>query len=260
MAMKPGARDLAGWAISVDLWGTLITYGDRTAEAEWRLAEFGRVLGQFSHPRDPEVVRDAVLGVRGDTRARQRAGGEQPPVREQVQQMLDALGVPDPSPRMLKALLVVHTHAVLRACPQLIPGGPDALRELRGRGAWMTLTSNTLATPGSVSRLILEEHDLTGLFDDLVFSSDLGIAKPRAEVFAAVAARAQVALDRVVHVGNSVTTDVDGALAAGCRAVLFNPRGNKTCPAGAVAVASLADLPAAITAACAGLHHERTTC
>jgi HAD superfamily hydrolase (TIGR01549 family) len=59
----------------------------------------------------------------------------------------------------------------------------------------------------------------------VVGSSDVGLAKPHREMFPAVAAAAVAELDRVVHVGNSLTTDIQGALNAGCRAVLFNPRG-----------------------------------
>ena len=81
---------------------------------------------------------------------------------------------------------------------------------------------NTLATPASVSRLILDDLELTALFDETVFSSEVGLAKPRREMFAAVAAAGCTTLDRVVHVGDSLTTDVHGALDAGCRAVLFH--------------------------------------
>jgi FMN phosphatase YigB (HAD superfamily) len=50
------------------------------------------------------------------------------------------------------------------------------------------------------------------------------VAKPRPEVFAAVAERTGSTLDRVVHVGDDQLTDVDGALGAGCHAVHYNPR------------------------------------
>jgi putative hydrolase of the HAD superfamily len=87
------------------------------------------------------------------------------------------------------------------------------------------LTSNTLSTPGEVHRQLLADLDLAGYFDDLLFSSDLGIAKPRPEVFAAVAARAGTTPGRVVHAGDDWDTDIRGALAAGCRAVYYHPHG-----------------------------------
>ncbi|WP_410646410.1 HAD family hydrolase [Amycolatopsis sp. cmx-4-54] len=246
--MTPAATGpLDSWVVSVDLWGTLITYGDRDAEAAWRIREFETVLTEFGHDLPADQVREAILAVRADTQQRQRETGEQPPVRGQVEQMLTVMGLPLDT-RLVDTLLVPHTHAVLRACPDLIPGAHSALWALRQAGARLVLTSNTLATPASVSRLILDDHDLTTVFDETVFSSDVGVAKPCREMFAAAAAG--TALDRVVHVGNSLTTDIHGALDAGCRAVLFNPRG-KPCPAGVRAITSLDQMPDAVLATCA---------
>lgn len=251
---RPGTVPLHGWVVSVDLWGTLITYGDRDAEAEWRLREFGGVLAEFGHRLHPSTVRGAVLAVRDSTRARQRATGEQPPVRDQVVEMLTALNLgpvdPDHQQRLVDTLLIPHTHAVLRACPEVFPGALSALWELRQAGARLVLTSNTLATPASVSRLILADLDLLAVFDDTVFSSDLGVAKPRPEVFRAVAARNQVPLHRLVHVGNSPTTDIAGALAAGCHPVLLTHRG-KPGVHDVPVVTALHQLPAAVLTVCA---------
>lgn len=245
--MIPATGRLQDWVVSVDLWGTLITYGDRDAEAVWRIREFGTVLAEFGHHLPAAQVQEAILTVRADTRRRQRATGEQPPVRDQVEQMLTSMGLPLDE-RLVDTLLVAHSHAVLRACPELIPGAHGALRTLRQAGARLVLSSNTLATPASVSRLILDDLELTDLFDQTVFSCDVGLAKPRPEMFAAVAAAAGTTLERVVHVGNSVTTDIHGALAAGCRAVLFDPQ-NKPCPAGVRAITSLDQMPDAVLAA-----------
>lgn len=242
------AGPLESWVVSVDLWGTLITYGDREAEAAWRIREFESVLTEFGHDLPDDQVRAAILAVRADTRQRQRTTGEQPPVRGQVEQMLTVM-VLSPDTRLVDTLLVPHTHAVLRACPELIPGARNALRTMRQAGARLVLTSNTLATPASVSRLILDDHDLTTVFDDTVFSSDVGLAKPRREMFAAVAATAGADLDRIVHVGNSLTTDIHAALNAGCRAVLFNPR-RKLCPAGVRDITTLDQMPDAVLATC----------
>lgn len=244
-----GCGPLHNWVVSVDLWGTLITDGDREAATRWRIREFVTVLAEFGHDLPVDQVRDTVLAVRKDTEQRQRATGEQPPIRGQVEQMLTALEV-QPDQKLVDVLLVPHTHAVLRACPEVISSAHSALGALKRAGALLVLTSNTLATPGSVSRLLLDDLGFTELFDEIVFSSDIGIAKPRREMFDAVAAAGGTTPERVVHVGNSLTTDIRGALGAGCRAVLFNPRG-KPCPADVHSITSLDDMPAAVLATCA---------
>ena len=65
--------------ISFDLWGALITYGDREAEAAWRIREFASILPQFGHRVPQDVVRDAVLSVRRETLEHRRSTGRRPP-------------------------------------------------------------------------------------------------------------------------------------------------------------------------------------
>lgn len=80
--MTPAAAGpLENWVVSVDLWGTLITYGDRDAEAAWRIREFETVLAEFGHDLPADQVREAILAVRADTQQLQRTTGEQPPLR-----------------------------------------------------------------------------------------------------------------------------------------------------------------------------------
>lgn len=241
------AGPLQDWVISVDLWGTLLTYGDREAETQWRVREFTTVLREFGHLIPSHTVREAVLGRRDDMLQRQRTSGEQLPVRDQVCAMVAAMGITDD--RLVDVLLIPHTHAVLRACPQVMPGAHTALWATRTAGARLVLTSNTLATPMSVSRLILDEHGFSGIFDDTVFSSDVGLAKPRPEVFHTVARRSATAPGRIVHVGNDWRTDVLGALGAGCQALFFNPRHKPSRPQ-AADITHLDQMPEALVRMC----------
>ncbi len=221
--MNP-ATSLAGWVISLDLWGTLITHGDRAAAMDWRITEFSRVLDAFRHTLPARRIRDIVVSTDTAAAQAQRTHGTQPTPEGQVTEILDTLGI-TATTDLLTVLTIVHTHAALRACPQTAPGAHAALAALIETGARVVLTSNTLSTPGAVHRQLLEDLDLTAYFDDLLFSGDLGIAKPRPEIFATVAARAGAAPDQVVHIGDDWDTDVQGALAAGCRALHYRPHG-----------------------------------
>lgn len=221
--MTRSALPLSGWTVSVDLWGTLITHGDRQAASAWRITEFGRVLDAYGHHPTPEVLGEIVGRTREEAAHRQRTAGAQPKVEAQVGSVLDELAIDRGTVGLMKLLLTVHTHAVLRACPQPIPGAIAALDAIKTAGGRLVLTSNTLATPPDVHRLLLADLGLLDLFDDVLFSGDLGVAKPHPDVFAALAERAGSTLGRVIHVGDDQLTDVDGALSAGCHAVHYNP-------------------------------------
>jgi FMN phosphatase YigB (HAD superfamily) len=216
------ATSLAGWVISLDLWGTLITHGDRSAAMDWRITEFSRVLDAFGQALPAHRIRSVVISADTAAAQAQRTHGTQPTPDGQVTEILDALGI-TATTDLLTVLTTVHTHAVLRACPQAAPGAHAALAALVETRARIVLTSNTLSTPGAVHRQLLDDLDLSAYFDDLLFSGDLGIAKPRPEIFTTVAARAAASPDQVVHIGNDWDTDVRGALAAGCRALYYHP-------------------------------------
>ncbi|WP_195905344.1 HAD family hydrolase [Parafrankia elaeagni] len=227
--------------VSVDLWGTLISYGDRDAEAAWRVREFHLALTAFGHTLPAEHLDTTVRAVRAELLDEQRQHGRQIPVPEQVRTIVRRLGI-DADDALVQVLTVAHTHAVLRACPQLIPGAHACLAALSAAGYRLVLASNTLATPGAVTRQILDRHRLTDHFDRLFFSSELGVAKPQAAMFHAIAEQTGTSIDQVVHVGNDWRTDVRGALDAGCRAVWFNP-GHKPSRPEAPDAALLVDIP-----------------
>ncbi|GIJ30653.1 hypothetical protein Vqi01_58150 [Micromonospora qiuiae] len=240
--------DLSGWTVSLDLWGTLIVHGDQTAVTDWRVAEFTRVLDSFGQARPRAQIRHAVTAADHLALHRQRHDGTQPTIGELLAGILDPLAV-QATGEMLSVLEVVHTHAGLRGCPHPIDGARDALRALAGTGARLVLTSNTLSTSPQVHRQLLDDLELSPFFADMLFSSEVGLAKPRPELFATVAERAHTTPERVVHVGDDWLTDVRGALDAGCRAVHYQPTGRPARP-GVLAITALDHLVDAVSAVC----------
>jgi putative hydrolase of the HAD superfamily len=229
--------------VSFDLWGTLLSYGDRDAEAAWRLREFQLVLSECGYALDPLDLKAAVIGTRQELFERQRSHGEQLPARDQVDTMMRRVGIADP--RLTDLLVIPHCYAVLRACPQPLSGAEQAVTAVRGSGRTVVLTSNTLATPAHVTRALLQQAGLGGLFDHEFFSSELGVAKPRPEVFRAISDQTGASLSDIVHIGNSWRTDVQAALGAGCQAIWFNARSRPSRP-GAPEIRHLSQVPDAV--------------
>lgn len=220
-------KALAGWTVSLDLWGTLIGHTDTDAVTSWRVAEFARVFDAFGHRRTLDEVRAATSATDQTVLHQQRRYGVQPVLDDMLAAIRRPLDIPD-TPPMSSVLRVVHTHAALRGCPQPLEGAVEALTALSLSGARLVLTSNTLATSAEVHRQLLDDLGLSGYFADMLFSGELGIAKPHPDVFTAITARAHCPPQRVWHVGDDPLTDVTGALTAGCRAVHYRPDGDAT--------------------------------
>ena len=120
------------------------------------------------------------------------------------------------------------------------PDAAPALRDLRGRGARIVVVSNWDVSLHER----LEETGLAPLVDGAVASAELGHAKPDRAIFEHALALAGARADAALHAGDSLEADVEGALAAGLRAVLVARDGPATAPDGVPVVRSLAELPA----------------
>jgi putative hydrolase of the HAD superfamily len=96
------------------------------------------------------------------------------------------------------------------------PDAAPALRALRAAGCALVVVSNW---DFSLHER-LEQTGLAPLVDAAVASAELGAAKPERAIFERALALAGVAAERAWHVGDNVREDVEGARAAGIRAVL----------------------------------------
>jgi putative hydrolase of the HAD superfamily len=89
----------------------------------------------------------------------------------------------------------------------------------------------------------LAETGLAPLVDGSVASAELGRAKPDPAAFASALELAGVPAAAALHAGDSPREDVEGALAAGLRAVLVARDGAASPPPGVPAITSLVELP-----------------
>ena len=113
------------------------------------------------------------------------------------------------------------------------------LRTLRDRGLLTGLISNmNMGGDKLVTKL-----GLAGLFHVAVTSGDVGAAKPDPAIFRAALSRAGVHANEAIHVGDQLSSDVQGALAVGIRPILLDRDGNhphyRECPR----IESLTELP-----------------
>ncbi len=105
-------------------------------------------------------------------------------------------------------------------------GAEATLRRLRARRLKIALVSNY---DGRLHR-VLEELGWRRLFDAVLVSAEVGWAKPSPRIYAAALAALELAPAEALMVGDRPREDVDGATAAGLRALLYDPRGREPGP------------------------------
>ena len=145
------------------------------------------------------------------------AAGASHPWHELMRVLLTGAGIADAEPLVSWLYEQQATHNLWR---KPIPPMIDLVRELRARGVAIAALSNS---EGHLAEL-LEEIELAPLFDAIIDSGRVGIAKPDPRIFAHTLQQLAIKPDVVVHVGDSWSADVEGALAAGWRAIWFRSR------------------------------------
>ena len=105
---------------------------------------------------------------------------------------------------------------------ELYPGASEVLEALRDRGP-LALVTNAI---GVIQRRRLERTGADALFDAIVISSEVDISKPSPEIFEhAFAQLVQLDRTRTLMVGDSLTSDMAGGVAAGIDTCWFNQHG-----------------------------------
>jgi putative hydrolase of the HAD superfamily len=103
------------------------------------------------------------------------------------------------------------------------PDAPPALEALRAHGLRLIAVSNwDCALPA-----VLERCGLDGRLDGTVTSAGVGARKPDPAIFSAALRLAGCDADEALHVGDTAAEDLDGARAAGIRALLIDREGGK---------------------------------
>ena len=146
---------------------------------------------------------------------------------EELRRALEMPGLDHPTARraMLDAL-------EFTPYPDVVP----ALGELRERGIALVIASNWDCSLPEW----LRPTGILELVDGVVTSAEVGAAKPNPRVFERALTVAGVEPGAALHVGDKVDNDLEGAAAAGVRAVLVQREGEP--PPGVEAIRSLREL------------------
>lgn len=111
---------------------------------------------------------------------------------------------------------------------RLVPGSLDGLRSLHRTGVALAIVSNSDGTlEGRLAREgICQVGPGPGVPMSIVIdSAAVGVAKPDPAIFTIALEACGVPPENVMHIGDTVGADVDGALAAGVRPLHLDPYG-----------------------------------
>lgn len=139
-------------------------------------------------------------------------------VRERLSVLLKGLNRNLPETEF-DELVRLHEDMELTVRPDLAPNVADALSSLQ-RKYEIGVISDAIFSPGRALRQLLAHYDILKYFSSLIFSDEIGCAKPDPAAFEAAARGLGVTPCEIVHIGDRELKDIGGPHHVGARAVL----------------------------------------
>jgi HAD superfamily hydrolase (TIGR01549 family) len=132
--------------------------------------------------------------------------------------------------RLMRAAGLSHARAHAVGVAQLyrrtyeqvwrpVPGALPLVQAIRQAGVKLVIVTNNVVQEQTIK---LDRCGLATYVDVLVTSEGVGVAKPDPRIFEVALAEAGATRDEAVMIGDAWATDIDGAKAAGVRAVWLN--------------------------------------
>ncbi len=140
-------------------------------------------------------------------------------VAERLEILLNGLGRELPAAEFAE-LVRLHEDMELVHSPDPAPGALEALQALHGKYP-LAIISDTIFSPGTNLRKLLDGAGMLSYFDHFVFSDELGNSKPHPRVFESVADAFSIDVKDIVHIGDRPHNDIGGPHAVGARGVLL---------------------------------------
>ena len=235
--------------ITVDLWGTLLFDGPSSDNRykKRRLADIASLLAAAGVTVSTAAL-DRAYDESGTYLGRVWATHRDVPVDDHIRAILAAInpGLPKRVPStLMTSLIEAYSQPILVVPPTVDDTALMALESLNVGGYTLALISNVMRTPGVSLRRLLEQFRLLRYFQHTTFSDEVRIRKPAREIFHLTLRAVAGEPETSVHVGDDPVLDVQGARAAGMRAIqVTSSRARRPRPD--LTISRLAELPKAI--------------
>lgn len=201
-------------AVTFDVWNTLLREPDMESN---RIAR-ARLLLPLLRRHHPDMDLDECLrrlnGAWDAYLIDWRRGQPHGPV-EMVTTMLGEAGADDQ--RLIEdAATLLDAHALEPGAVVALDGAAQTVRLLQESGIPIGVISDTSISMGRTVHRLLERAGMTD-FAVEVYSDEVGATKPARAMFRAAVDGLGASPGRTMHVGDLITTDIEGARAIGMR-------------------------------------------
>jgi putative hydrolase of the HAD superfamily len=198
--------------VSFDVWDTLLSVRAYYKSIASELAKLTNA--------SPSILEDKLIEGYRRVRAIRRAGGfnDSEIVSSSLKVIAEFLNIAQET--VAKAIL----EATENISPEslLIEGARETVQRIKEFRLKIVVVGNVVFWSGSYNRVLLERTSLSKFIDEQFYADELGVSKPKPEIFAKAFSKVGVQPEEALHVGDSVFEDLVGAVLAHMGAVLID--------------------------------------
>jgi len=207
-------------AVTFDFWGTLFQWSEENAKV--RRAGVRAFVARHRAALEPEAVDAAFAADISAQDAAWRGESRHFGPEGVIEHLLAELRLELPPPERAELQALIEDPMPDRPL-EPVPGAAAAVARLRARGLRLGIVCDSGMMVGRVLRDRLRRSGLAAHFEPgaMAFSDEVGVTKPRPEIFRHALDALGAAPAAAAHVGDLRFTDMAGARALGMRAVRF---------------------------------------
>jgi putative hydrolase of the HAD superfamily len=207
-------------AVVFDLGHTLIDYYSNWEAPELKAIERSyRLAMENGSEAEPDKFQSDLRKMLVDGRVRKEKELVEIPLYQVLDTIFQRHGCEVTDEMLVEGMDIFY--GVLVEDRDLVPGTIEMLEMVQDKGYAIGLVSDVAwGLPSEYPQRDMGFFNITEYFDDMVFSTDVGLRKPHPKMFKIALSNLGAEADRSIFVGNSLQCDVKGALGVGMTAVL----------------------------------------
>ena len=206
--------------ITFDFWNTIFDSSGGIERNSYRIIAIKEEFSRLGADLKPENYQAAMKASWEYFNSIWKTEYRTPSANETVRFFWDYLKVPYDE-QAISTVEAAFAESVLHFPPKLVEGVEEVILSLREKYL-LGIVSDTGFSPGTILRQLLKDAGIYDSFQAFSFSDETGVSKPHHKAFMTILEQLDCPPHSALHVGDIESTDIEGAIGIGMKAIRFS--------------------------------------
>ncbi len=205
--------------ITFDLWNTLVSGANTETLREMRITELSKILKRNDFNISINNIEQALQYSWEYFMQEWQSRHYTPIASAMMYKFFSALNI-EPNDDFFNEVVKYIEISLLDGENELIDGIEELIFKLHKKYS-LAVISDTGYTPGRYLRILLKNLNIYNAFDVFAFSDEIGVSKPDKRIFDYTLNYFNMKPNEALHIGDLLSTDIEGACEAGMHSIHF---------------------------------------